>query len=54
MGSFRGFALVNGRAAGVWAIRNRRIVIEPYLRVSDEITTALERDAGAVLKFLGL
>ncbi|MEO8966745.1 MAG: winged helix DNA-binding domain-containing protein [Solirubrobacteraceae bacterium] len=53
-GIFRGFAMVQGRAVAVWAIRNGRVVIEPCLPVLDEVAGALESDADAVLTFLGL
>ena len=53
-GIFRGFALVDGRAAGVWAIRGGRVVIEPFVPLADDVGAALARDGEAVLAFLGL
>jgi len=52
-GIFRGFALVKGRAVAVWAIRGGRVVLEPYLPVAGQVVAALEREADAVLRFLG-
>jgi hypothetical protein len=53
-GIFRGFAMSDGRAIAVWAIRDGRVMIEPYVPVSDEVAAALQRESAAVLEFLGL
>lgn len=52
-GIFRGFAMSEGRAVAVWAIRDGRVVLEPHLPLSDEVDAALGREADAVLGFLG-
>jgi hypothetical protein len=53
-GMFSQFALVEGRGVAVWRLRDGRISIEPWARVSDEDLAALERDGAAVREFLGL
>jgi Winged helix DNA-binding domain len=53
-GIFRGFALVDGRAAALWRINGRRTEIDPLRALSPEAATALARDADDVRRFLGL
>lgn len=53
-GVFRSFALVRGRAAGVWRVAGRRVDIEPLGELAPEDATALERDGEDVLRFLGM
>lgn len=53
-GIFRGFALSEGRAVANWAVREGRVVIEPFAPLPEGVDAALARDADAVLEFLGL
>ena len=53
-GVFRGFALVDGRAAGCWRIAGGRVVLEPFGELSESDAQALARDGDAVLAYLGL
>jgi winged helix DNA-binding protein len=52
-GLFRPFALVGGRAAGVWSLRDHEVVLEPFRRVPARVAKALEADAHDVVRFLG-
>lgn len=52
-GIFRAFALVDGRAAGLWRIGGEQPDIEPFGRLPRGALAALERDYAAVLEFLG-
>lgn len=51
-GSFRPFALVRGRAAGVWGIRSGQVALEPFEPLRPDEAGALEVDAGDVVRFL--
>jgi DNA glycosylase AlkZ-like len=51
-GVFRPLALVRGRAAGTWAISRRRVEIAVFGRLGRADRSALETDAGDVLRFL--
>jgi hypothetical protein len=53
-GLFRPFALVRGRAAAAWHVRDRRVAIEPFIDIAPEHRAALDSDADAVLRYLGL
>lgn len=53
-GLFRGFALVRGRGVATWSIRDSRVALAPFGRLSTEDATALEVDANAVLRFLNI
>ena len=54
-GLFRPFALVGGRSAAAWAIRDGRVEIsEPFRPVSARDRAALDRDAADVEAYLGL
>jgi hypothetical protein len=53
-GIFRGFALVDGRAAALWRIVDRTVTIEPLVEIAADDTDALASDGRAVLHFLGL
>ena len=52
-GIFRPFALVGGRAVATWRLAAGKVTIEPLQRVYKKDMAALERDAAAVLAFLG-
>jgi hypothetical protein len=52
-GLFRPFALVRGRAAATWTIRDAKIRLERFARLSGPDAAALEEDAADVLRFLG-
>jgi winged helix DNA-binding protein len=51
-GLFRPFALVRGRAAAAWSIRDGKVVLEPFARLRREDAAALGADAEAVLRYL--
>ncbi|HEY2440448.1 MAG TPA: winged helix DNA-binding domain-containing protein [Solirubrobacteraceae bacterium] len=53
-GVFRGFALIDGRAAAGWRFSGSRIEIEPFAPLTADDAEALERDASEVQLFLGL
>lgn len=53
-GIFRPFALVDGRGVATWRLADGQVAIEPFARLSRANRTALESDAGDVLRFLGL
>jgi len=53
-GIFRSFALVGGRAAAVWRLSGRRLDIAPFTTISADDQAALNRDAVATLRFLGI
>ncbi|HEY4996385.1 MAG TPA: winged helix DNA-binding domain-containing protein [Solirubrobacteraceae bacterium] len=53
-GLFRPFALVDGRAAGTWALAAGKIELRPFTRFTRAVRAALEADGAAVLSFLGL
>jgi Winged helix DNA-binding domain len=52
-GLFRPFALVGGRAAGTWALRNGEVVLEPFGRLASNDAAALEAEGADVVRFLG-
>jgi hypothetical protein len=52
-GIFRAFALINGRAAGLWRIGGEKPPIQAFGRLGAGDRAALERDYVAVLEFLG-
>lgn len=52
-GLFRPFALVRGRAAGIWRLARGRVALEPFGRLSRRDAAALEADADDVARFLG-
>jgi Winged helix DNA-binding domain len=51
-GMFYPFALVRGRAAALWTVRDGEVAIEPFHRITKKDMAALEGDAGAVMRFL--
>jgi hypothetical protein len=51
-GLFRPFALVRGRAAAGWTIRDGAVELAPFRRLSATDMAALDRDARAVIQFL--
>ena len=53
-GLFRPFALVNGRAVGIWAMPKGEVVLEPFGRLAKKHAAALQADAKDVQRFLGL
>jgi hypothetical protein len=52
-GLFRPFALVDGRAAGIWAYSAGRVTFEPFGPLSPDIEAALAAEARDVARFLG-
>ena len=52
-GIFRGFALVNGRAAGVWRFRSPGVALEPFGELDPEAAHALRDEESRILRFLG-
>jgi hypothetical protein len=52
-GVFRGFALVDGRASGVWRFAGPTVALTPFGPLPDPVSAALEREGVAVAKFLG-
>jgi hypothetical protein len=52
-GLFRPFALVRGRAAGVWRWAGGRVALEPFGRLAAADRAALDADAADVARFLG-
>jgi hypothetical protein len=53
-GLFRPFALVRGRAAATWSLRDGRVEIDPFGRLARADRVALEADAEDVVRYLGL
>ncbi|WP_026239804.1 winged helix DNA-binding domain-containing protein [Parafrankia discariae] len=51
-GIFRPFALVEGRAAGTWAVRGGRVELTPFAPLSAAVTEALRAEAADVERFL--
>jgi hypothetical protein len=51
-GIFRPFALVDGRAAGTWAMPRGQVEVEPFGRLKREDRAALEEEAEDVVRFL--
>jgi winged helix DNA-binding protein len=52
-GVFRPFAMVEGRAVGVWKLLAGRVELEPFGRLSAAVGAALEADGRDVVRFLG-
>lgn len=53
-GMFSAFALVRGKAAARWGIRDGAVRIEPFRALEPEDLRELERDGAEVLRYLGL
>ena len=53
-GMFNAFALVRGKAAARWGIRDGALWIEPFRPLATDDLRGLERDGEAVLRYLGL
>jgi hypothetical protein len=51
-GMFRPFALVRGRAAATWALRDGEVTLEPFGRLGRQAAAALRADAADVIRFL--
>lgn len=51
-GLFRPFALVEGRAAGLWRLAKGTVTIEPFAPLPEEVSAALDEEAADVLRFL--
>jgi winged helix DNA-binding protein len=51
-GIFRPFALVRGRAAAIWSLKDGRVAIEPFRQLTRAEAAALEVDAADVIRFL--
>ena len=52
-GMFHPFALVRGRAAALWTVRDGEVAIDPFARITKKDMAALDADAADVLRFLG-
>jgi hypothetical protein len=50
-GLFRPFAMVEGRAAGIWSRRAGKIELQPFHELSGEVRAALDADAADVTRF---
>jgi hypothetical protein len=46
------FALVNGRAAGTWRLRDGEVALEPFRPLPRRDAEALDEDAEDVVRFL--
>jgi Winged helix DNA-binding domain len=53
-GLFRPFALVRGRAAATWRLRDGEITLDPLHELAADDAAALEQDAGDVLSYLAV
>jgi hypothetical protein len=53
-GLFRPFALVGGRAAATWSLRDGKVAIEPFGRLTRRDAAALAGDAADVVRFLAV
>ncbi len=53
-GMFVAFALVDGRAAGLWRLDRGKVSIEPFGRLAARDRRALEADGDDVIRYLGL
>ena len=51
-GLFRPFALVRGRAAGIWRLAGGAIALDPFAPLAARDAAALDRDAADVTRFL--
>jgi hypothetical protein len=51
-GIFRPFALVDGRAAATWTLRDGRVKLEPFAPLPARVAEALDEEAADVLRFL--
>jgi hypothetical protein len=51
-GLFRPFALVRGRAAGIWNLREGEVVLTPFGSLTQADATILDADAADVTRFL--
>jgi hypothetical protein len=51
-GLFRPFALVDGRAAGIWRLASGVVELEPFGRLGRDVTVALDHDGRDVVRFL--
>jgi hypothetical protein len=51
-GLFRSFALVAGRAAGIWSLRAGKVELAPFDPLASADRVALERDGKDVMRFL--
>jgi hypothetical protein len=52
-GMFRPFALVAGRAAATWSVRDGEVALDPFGRLPPRAAAELDSDADDVLRFLG-
>jgi len=53
-GVFRPFALVRGRAAGIWRLADGEVALEPFGRLTRRDAAALAAEAKDVARFLGV
>jgi hypothetical protein len=51
-GMFRPFALVEGRAAALWSLRDGRVQLAPFAPLAPAVQAALTKDAADVERFL--
>jgi len=52
-GLFRPFALVDGRAAGLWSLAGGTVKLSEFAPLPDQVTVALQAEARDVIRFLG-
>jgi hypothetical protein len=50
-GIFRPFALVDGRAAALWSLANKKVELKPFGRLTKKVTAALEAEGENVIDF---
>lgn len=53
-GLFRPFAIIDGRAAAIWAIRSGEVQLKPFRPLSQRDSAALKADAEDIARFLSL
>jgi hypothetical protein len=51
-GLFRPFAMVAGRAAGIWSMPGGKVALTPFAPLPEDVTAALAADAAEVERFL--
>lgn len=52
-GLFRPFALVDGRAAGLWSLAGGQVELSEFAPLPEHVSAALQADAQDVIRFLG-
>ena len=51
-GLFRPFALVDGRAAGIWSLTGDTVNLSAFAPLAEPVAAALDADADDVVRFL--